>query len=154
MRYSRKEVGDAVGALFAVAVDACKSHHEAHAVEPASPGHLTRRTGSEIGSATATVSQRCAPSWTGNAGETVVAVEAAGTTMLAPANMAMLVAGQVMSTQTQPGDPYPNQLSAGTHSVKVAINSGSPRGLHVGWLRSASGVALSEPVLIYMDEVL
>jgi hypothetical protein len=148
--YTRKEIGDAVGSLFGVAVDACKSHHESHL---AKPGVIERRVGTEISSATATSSQHCEPSWTGTAGETRLSVNAAGAMQLAAATMTMLEAGKAMSTQPNSGYPNPNQIQAGTTPVTIGIDAALPRGLYFGRLRSASGVALDDPVLIYIDGI-
>jgi hypothetical protein len=164
MTYTPKEIGDAVGVLFGVAVEVCKSHHEAHYVTPDPKGKKGKKgekkapsiTG-EISSATATMSQQCDASWTSTPGQTRVAVDAAATMTLAPATMARLPAGEIMSTATQAGDPLPNQIGGGQGGsvtpVTISINPSSGRGLYVGRLRSTAGVALDEPVLIYIDEV-
>ncbi len=157
MTYTRKEVGDAVGYLFGVAVDACKSHHASH-LPPESghtekPGSEKPRDESEIGRTTATSSLRCDPSWTGVAGQTTITVEAASAMTLASATMTMLEAGKPISTQPNAGAPSPNQIPAGVTPVTISIYSGLARGLYFGRLRSAAGAALDEPVLIYIDGI-
>ncbi len=148
-----KYVGDAWGRLFAVAVDACKSHHESHCDDGASAVGRRLDDDSEISSIAVTVSQRCEASWTGTKGQVKVAVDAPNGMAPSPTAMYLLDAGAVMSTASTPGAATPTPIPPGVSQVVISMNPLPARGLYVGRLRATISAGPNQPILIYVDDV-
>ena len=166
MARTAKQVGDAWGRLFGLAVDAYESHHAAHcssdderhakASRDDTPAPKKRRVpDGEIGEVILTADQRCPDSWTGTKGEVRVNYNAPAVTYLAPPAMRLMPATGPMAANshqaTAPGD-----VPAGINDVVVslaALVSTLSRGLYVGRLAPANGGNPDNPVLIYLDDV-
>ena len=174
MARTTKQVGDAWGRLFGLAVDACQSHHAAHCNCDDAPaasgkketgakgdghgGHHRRHVRdpqdqSEIHAITLTAEQRCNDSWTGKRGEVIVNYEPTGVTVFDAPAMRLVPATGPQAAQSHAGGMNPGQVAPpGVKDVVVSLNPSLGRGMFIGRLCPNNGGTPNNPVLIYIDD--
>ncbi len=167
MTRSSKDVGAAWGRLIGMAVDACKSHHAAHAAKPAHTTdqkphgpfvHSRRKHGetpdpnNEETTITLTAHQRCRPTWTGQRGVVTLTFDQQTQMHFDHSPVHLLPAGENLTSAVQTATPNPMQLT-GPGSIEVSIDAQLPRGLYLGNLVQASTNNL-QPLLIYIDDLI
>ncbi|MEY2397608.1 MAG: hypothetical protein QOJ00_782 [Actinomycetota bacterium] len=150
-------VAAAWGRLVGLAVDACQSHHAAHAVTDSGKKAFGKKerggTDPDPQQMSFTVSphQRCRPTSTGQRGVVVLNYEQAGQLQFDYSPVYLLPAGEPRTNAAQTATPSPMQLTAPGY-VEVSIEPQLPRGLYVGELHDATGKG--DPLLIYIDDLI